>query len=191
MTIKGMRTRLWSDERGTTLIELMVVIGILGIMMAISVPAIAPQIGNAELNQGAREVVSVLRRARAQAVNEQVPRYVDLSVPNQLTVYRCAPNANFTDCTWTQDGNAITLPRSIRLSYASGQFPALANTPPGTATADSVPAGAIYFGTSGGYEYLSGTTGVSYTLTVSSTRRSTTRVLAIARNTGHVTLTVP
>lgn len=176
---------LREGERGTTIIELLVVIAIMGVLIGIAAPTVSTQVANAELNRGARDVVSLLRRVRAEAINEQVPRYVDLTLADRLQVFRCTPNSDFTNCTWAAQGSVVPLPGSARVTVSSGDFPALANTP---VAGQAVPAGSVYFGTRGGYPFASGASTTVYTLTITSIRIGSTRTVTVARNTGHVNL---
>ena len=69
------------NDRGFTLMELVITLAILAIMMAIAAPATSSWRKNAQYKAAAREVVSVLRRGRSQAVqqNQNTTVTIDLS----------------------------------------------------------------------------------------------------------------
>jgi prepilin-type N-terminal cleavage/methylation domain-containing protein len=60
--------RLLADGRGFTLTELVVVVAVVGIIMAVSVPALWTYFRSAALRGGAEEAVSVLNNARQLAI---------------------------------------------------------------------------------------------------------------------------
>jgi len=69
------------NNRGMTLMELVVTIGVLAIMAAIALPASSGWRENVRYKEAAREVVSVLRRGRSVAVqqNQNTTVTIDLS----------------------------------------------------------------------------------------------------------------
>ena len=60
--------RLLADARGFTLTELVVVVAVVGVIMAVSVPALWTYFRSAALRGGAEEAVSVLNNARQLAI---------------------------------------------------------------------------------------------------------------------------
>jgi prepilin-type N-terminal cleavage/methylation domain-containing protein len=58
--------------RGFTLIELMVVVAIMGIVLAMGIPAIHEALHREELTQGVRDVMEACSHARAQAILQDV-----------------------------------------------------------------------------------------------------------------------
>lgn len=133
------------DERGMTLPELMMSLGVMALLFAIAIPTIQFQIARQELRSAAREVVEVLRGTRDAAINEGVPRYVLFVAgdPASYRVYRF-------DGAWEPDRNAV--PFDPEISFSSGDIttPALADVP---ASGASVPENAVYFGTRGRYPH--------------------------------------
>jgi prepilin-type N-terminal cleavage/methylation domain-containing protein len=59
-------------SRGFTLIELMVVVAIMGIVLAMGIPAIHEALHREELTQGVRDVMEACSHARAQAILQDV-----------------------------------------------------------------------------------------------------------------------
>ncbi len=71
------------NNRGFTLMELIVTLGLLAIMTAIAVPATSGWRKNAQHKEAAREVVSVLRRARSIAVQQNQSTTVTIDLTNR------------------------------------------------------------------------------------------------------------
>lgn len=71
------------NDRGFTLLELVVTLGLLAIMMAIAVPSTSSWRKNAQYKEAAREVVSLLRRARSFAVQQNQSTTVTIDLSNR------------------------------------------------------------------------------------------------------------
>jgi prepilin-type N-terminal cleavage/methylation domain-containing protein len=167
-------------QAGFSLVELMTVLGVVGIIMAIAAPTISSHIALQEVRGAGRGVVDVLRDARDSAVNEGVPRYVlfDWSkTPREYQMYK------FSGGNWVTDGELFRLPSSVTFDAADVTFPAVADAPAGTGK--SVPQYAVYFDTRGRYPFEAGAAS-SYTITLHGGLGRTV-TLTVWRNTGQVT----
>lgn len=165
---------------GFSLVELMTVLGVVGIIMAIAAPTVTSHIALQEVRGAARGVVDVLRDARDSAVNEGVPRYVlfDWSkTPREYQMYK------FSGGAWVADGELFRLPNSVTFDQADVTFPAVSDAPAGTGA--SVPQYAAYFDTRGRYPFEAGSAS-SYMVTLHGGLGRTV-TLTVWRNTGQVT----
>lgn len=159
-----------------TLIEMMMVLGVMGVLMGIAAPTISSYVAVQELRGGARELVEVLRDARDSAMNEGVPRYVQFIPPRSYRVYR------FTGGAWTAETHQVSLGDSVTFSAADVTFPQLTGKP---VTGATVPQDAAYFDTRGRYPFdPAAPASYSVTLTGSGGRQT---VLALYGQTGQVT----
>lgn len=169
------------DEReaGYSLIEVMTVIGVVGIILAIAAPTIQNQIAVQEIRGAGRHVVEVLRDARDSALNEGVPRYVlfdPAASPRTYQVYRYSGGA------WVAEEPPAPMPDTVTFSDADVTFPQLTSVPETGAT---VPANAAYFDTRGRYPFQQGApSAYTVTLTGGAGRVVT---LTVHRSTGQVT----
>jgi prepilin-type N-terminal cleavage/methylation domain-containing protein len=166
-------------EAGFSLIEIMTVIGVVGIILAIAAPTIQNQIAIQEIRGAGRQVVEVLRGARDSALNEGVPRYVlfdPAASPKTYQVYRYSGGA------WVAEEPPAPLPDTVTFSTADVTFPQLADVPETGAT---VPEDAAYFDTRGRYPFQQGApSAYTVTLTGGAGRVVT---LTVHRSTGQVT----
>jgi len=71
MVTRGLdRARRWLNEAGFSLTELIVVVGVIGIIMAASAPFFLSYLRTSALRTGAEEMVTVLNRARQLAIRD-------------------------------------------------------------------------------------------------------------------------
>lgn len=86
----------WVMTRAFSLIEVMVVVAIVGIVAALAVPSLLPEVQKATLEGGAENVASFLGRARAEAMKSK--RCVRVWVPSSATSQVVAERLNNFDC---------------------------------------------------------------------------------------------
>ncbi|MGH3452476.1 MAG: pilus assembly FimT family protein [Haloechinothrix sp.] len=167
-------------QAGFSLVELMTVLGVVGIIMAIAAPTVTSHIALQEVRGAGRGVVDVLRDARDSAVNEGVPRYVLFDwtkTPREYQMYKFSGG-------WVPDGELFRLPSSVTFDAADVTFPPVADAPAGTG--EPVPEYAVYFDTRGRYPFIQGNTDTSYSITLHGGLGRTV-TLTVWRNTGQVT----
>ncbi|MEI6668402.1 MAG: prepilin-type N-terminal cleavage/methylation domain-containing protein [Acidobacteriota bacterium] len=113
--------RLAGDcELGFTLVELLVVVGLVGVLSAISVMMMPGVIASAKADGGADRVVAALRVAREQAISQRRMVLVAFTAPNQLVTSRVdvpGPGTTVIDTVLLEDGMSFQL------------FPGLPDTP--------------------------------------------------------------
>jgi type II secretory pathway pseudopilin PulG len=160
-----------------SLVEILTVLAVIGVLFAIAAPAINNHVALQEMRGSSRQLVDVLRDARASAVDEGTPRYVLFTPPRTYRVY------HYDGSAWVPETQAEVLPNTVSFSDAEVTFPALTDQP--EAGAPAVPENAAYFDTRGGYPFEEDLAS-SYSLTL---RGGVGRVetLTLHTNTGQVT----
>jgi prepilin-type N-terminal cleavage/methylation domain-containing protein len=109
------RRRLWLDNRGFNLTELLVLVAVIGIITTVSAPAFVSYWRSATLKAGAQELATILNRGRSVAISQNTTVCVNQSVAQvQFLTGGCAGTV------WTgpgTDGNGwFTLQNSITVS---------------------------------------------------------------------------
>ena len=171
--------RRWSDQRGMTLVEILVVTAVVGILFAIALPAVNTHVARQELRGATREVVEVLRNARSAAVDEAMPRYVAFTPPRTYQVWRYEGGA------WVEEERAHQFPGSVEFSDADVTFTNVALADEPETGAPVVPDNAAYFDTRGAYPYHISLPS-TYTLTLHG-GLDRTETLTLHTSTGQVT----
>ncbi len=64
--------KIWKEQKGVTLMELVIVAVIIGVMSALAVPSFLNYTTKLEAKSTARDIVSALRLARSKAISERV-----------------------------------------------------------------------------------------------------------------------
>src|ERR687892_211425 len=139
--------RRWSDQRGMTLVEILVVTAVVGILFAIALPAVNTHVARQELRGATREIVEVLRDARSAAVDEAEPRYVAFTPPRTYQVWR------YDGGPWVPAERQVVLPSSVSFTTADVTFSNVALAGEPEATSAPVPNDAAYFDTRGAYPF--------------------------------------
>jgi prepilin-type N-terminal cleavage/methylation domain-containing protein len=94
-------------SRAFSLVEAMVVVALIGVIAALAVPRLLPEVQKATLEGGAENVASFIARARAEAVRSK--RCVRVFIPSTATFNVVAERLNNFDC----DVAPQTLPGGI------------------------------------------------------------------------------
>jgi len=145
-------------QAGFTLIELVVVVGLISIIMAILVLGVRRASDAFSLRRAATIVMSEVRRAQSSAVADDVPYTVEfnLSSPYGITVYRqTAVQRTFAGQEW---------PSSVTIPSAATTLPNC--TTPGNAANKCVTFQPLGFAVAGGTVQLLSRTGVSANLAI-------------------------
>lgn len=108
--------------RGYTLIEVVVTLAILGILLALAVPAFAQWIGNVRIRSQAESIQNGLRQARQEAIkqNRAVAFALTAAAAPTCTSTASTSGANWIVCTVGNsdiDGTGVT-PTPIGIGYA-------------------------------------------------------------------------
>lgn len=97
--------KIFNDQRGTMLVNIVVVCGIIALMTAISIPYLKRYEPNLKLNSSARDLAGNLRLAQQLTITEQVTHLVYFDTVNHsYSLLRLpAPNATSTISTIVLD----------------------------------------------------------------------------------------
>jgi prepilin-type N-terminal cleavage/methylation domain-containing protein len=106
--------RVSGADAGFTLIETLVVLGIIGVLAGVSIMMMPGAILSAKADSGAARVVSVLRTAREQAIAQRRTMRVTFNPPNEIVISRVGveapvPSVTPIGTTVLEDGVAFGL----------------------------------------------------------------------------------
>jgi prepilin-type N-terminal cleavage/methylation domain-containing protein len=171
--------RRLDDQRGMTLVELLVVLAVVSVLFAIAAPTISNHIALQHMRSSTQQVVDILRDARGSAVDEGQPRYVLFTPPRTIRMFR------YDGTTWVAETQPEVLPSSVSFTDGEVTFPALADEPEAGPPATPIPENAAYFDTRGAYPFSVGLE-ATYSVTL---RGGVGRVetLVVHTGTGQVT----
>ena len=105
-----------TGKRGFTIIELLVVMGVIGLLLAMSIPAATRYAGRMRLGAATREVMGLLSLARSSAISSRLPQTVLVDVEAGRLSIEDSPDA-------AVQTKAVTLASSvtIRLTTSDGR----------------------------------------------------------------------
>jgi len=125
------------NRKGTTLIELVVVIVIIAVAAVLLVPNIGAWLPNYRLRGAARDIVSTMRTAQISAVSNNIPYRVnfnaaDIGFANSY-ILQCNSGG-----TWVNEGALRTLPAGITMDVDQLPVGRAVFNPNSTSTAGSI-----------------------------------------------------
>jgi prepilin-type N-terminal cleavage/methylation domain-containing protein len=109
----GMKSGPIPREDGFTLVELMVVLGVLALIAGLAIPSWTAQLPHKRLLSAARELAGDIRLARAQAVSQNTPYFVCFSGVATYTVDRVDDLAA-ADCSSASTPQILSVDLSAR-----------------------------------------------------------------------------
>lgn len=94
-------------ERGFSLIEMLVIVGIIAVLSAVAIPVTADQIRRAKADSGSEVAIRAIAAARARAIAERRNVELTLTAPNRVQLTRQDVNASgvTTGTTLISDSN--------------------------------------------------------------------------------------
>lgn len=130
--------RLIRSREGFTLVEAILVVGIMGILMAISIPSFVGWRENLKYRETAREVASILREAKSRAITNNLEQQVQFDAVLRHYGMRPGTRAYMSLSSWTgasSVSNWTMLDSQVKID-ASGTLTATvtpeATNPPGS-----------------------------------------------------------
>jgi prepilin-type N-terminal cleavage/methylation domain-containing protein len=99
------------NQKGITLIELVVVMAIIAIGAALTTPNISGWLPNYRLRSATRDVVSIMRVAQIKAVSNNIWYRVTFDTANNKYFLE---NSQDLGTTWTKEGEDQTLPTGVQ-----------------------------------------------------------------------------
>jgi len=135
------------SERGYTLIEVLVVLGLIGVASAIALPVFMESNARSTLWTASENVGASIRQARLKAITQNSPFQVRFACPaaNQLRTLVITGDPDIDDddnrCTNPQDGDSAPLELPTGVAYTTGDATGLNIAGRGifTAVGDAIP----------------------------------------------------
>ena len=123
--------RIFKNAKGFTLVEMLIVLALIGIMLAISVPSIVNQMSHQRLIRTTRDLFSEINAARINAITRNVKYEVDVNGTTfQLKYFNSGTGA------WVNEPGhaAVSAQAKVNITAPSGAFQVVYN-PNGTVSA--------------------------------------------------------
>jgi prepilin-type N-terminal cleavage/methylation domain-containing protein len=107
-----MRVQRGSSPAGFSLLEVLVVVGLVGVLSAITAMVMPIALASARADSGASQIMAVLRVAREEAISQRRNIRVAFVAPNQIVISRVevpGPGITVISQTWLENGLAFRL----------------------------------------------------------------------------------
>jgi prepilin-type N-terminal cleavage/methylation domain-containing protein len=141
----------WSNNKGFTMLEMMIVVVAIGIIAALMVPGFGKTMDRLKLKTAGRDVVSAIRLARSDAVSQKGQHgvYFDYNSGNYI-IFRDVVNPSSFTYDLGQDSVVLIkeLPKSVHLGYVSFPNSTIVFKTNGSASTS----GQVYMSSYGQYE---------------------------------------
>ncbi|MBI5887249.1 MAG: GspH/FimT family pseudopilin [Deltaproteobacteria bacterium] len=120
--------KMLEENKGFSLVELLLVIALIGVMVAIAVPSILRQIDHQRLVRSARDLFTEINAARTNAITRNVRYEIDVAGTTYQLKY-------FDTASWVNEPGhtSVALQSNISITSPAGAFQVVYN-PNGTVT---------------------------------------------------------
>jgi general secretion pathway protein H len=139
----------WKDERGFTLVEVLIVIVIMGIVLAIASSSWFGAVESRRVDSGTNRLAADLRHAHSRAINRLEPQTVDLTAGSSKytigpTASSCSVNPANPGCIETDlddfpGANVVVVNTGVTVAFCPNGS---AEIPPATLVCSAAPSGA-------------------------------------------------
>jgi len=175
---------LWRSARGFSVLELMLVVGIIGIVSGISVIQIGNTLPGMKSDGAMRVVMSQLNTARNLAVAQRRYMRVNFLQPSQIQIVRVEVNSSGT-VTGTTTLSTVNFEGGVTYNKISG----LIDTPDGLGMASAVDFGTattIQFSTDGSLVDQTGSPLNGTIVLANANYKTSSRAITVLGSTGHI-----
>jgi len=105
------------NQKGVTLIELVVVFVIIAIAAALTTPNIGGWMANYRLRSSTRDIVSTMRVAQLKAISNNLRYQISFDIPNRRYILQYQNTG-----TWINEGAVQTLPTGVQFNTTFGNI---------------------------------------------------------------------